>query len=49
MDSCVKETNKIQLNMENFNRDSGFTFSWAWYPVTNMLTHQEARPSTANT
>jgi len=20
--------------MENFNTDSGFKFSWAWYPVT---------------
>jgi len=49
MDWIVKEAIKIWLNAENFNSDSGFTLSWAWYPVTNMWTNQKAGPGRVDT
>ena len=39
MDSLVKKATEKWLNMEKFNRNSGFTLSQAWYPVTDMLTN----------
>jgi len=49
MDCLVKEAIKIQLNTENFNRDSGFTLRQAWYPATNMLSNQKAGPGRVDT
>lgn len=37
MDSIRMEANEIKLHPRNVNRDGGFTFSQAWYPVTYML------------
>jgi hypothetical protein len=37
MDCVIKEAIEIRLHPKNFNRDSGFTLSRSWYPVTNML------------
>jgi hypothetical protein len=49
MDHLIKEAIKMKLNYENFNRNSGFTVSWAWYPATNLLSNQEAGPGSVVT
>jgi hypothetical protein len=48
MDCLVKEAIEIWLNTRNFNREGGFTLSWAWYPVINMLCNEKAGPSRAS-
>jgi hypothetical protein len=47
MDRLVKEAIQIILNHKNFNRDSGFTLSQAWNPVTKLLFKQETDPGKA--
>jgi hypothetical protein len=42
MDSTVKETDKIWLHPNNFNRDMGFTLSQSWNPATNILGQSSA-------
>jgi hypothetical protein len=37
MDCLIKEAIQIRLNHKNFNRDNGFTLSWAWNPTTKLL------------
>jgi hypothetical protein len=49
MDHLIKKTIEIRVNYETFNRDSGFTLSWAWYPETNLLSNQKAGPGRAVT
>jgi len=44
MDCLVKEAIQIRLNYKNFNRDSGFTLSWAWNPVTKLLFKHDTDP-----
>ena len=46
VDSLVKEATEKWLYMEKFHRNSGFTWSQAWYPVTDTLTNQKKRQST---
>jgi len=43
MDCLIKETIKIWLNMNDFNRDGGFTLNKAWDVVINMLTRSKAK------
>jgi hypothetical protein len=50
----IKEAVTIWLHPRNFNRDRGFTLSWSWYSVSNMLeqqrsTHPEKRPNKTST
>jgi hypothetical protein len=47
MDRLVKEAIQIRLNQNNFNRDSGFTLSRAWNPVTKLLFKHDTDPSKA--
>jgi hypothetical protein len=49
MGHLMKEAIEIRLNTRNFNRDSGFMLSQAWYPVKNMLSYQKARQNRAST
>jgi hypothetical protein len=49
MDCIVKEATEIQLNTGNFNRDNGFMWSQAWYPVMNMLSYQKDGQSRVST
>jgi hypothetical protein len=44
MDCLVKEAIQIRHNYKNFNRDSGFTLSWAWNPVTKLLFKHDTGP-----
>jgi hypothetical protein len=44
MDRLVKEAIEICLHPNNFNRDRGFTFCQAWYPVTYMLKQSGKTP-----
>lgn len=44
MDCLIKEANETCLDMNNFNRDSGFILGQKWYPVTKMLVNQEIGP-----
>jgi hypothetical protein len=39
MDYVTNEAAEIRLHstQKNFNRDSGFTLSWSWYPVIFCL------------
>jgi hypothetical protein len=46
MDCLVKEAIEIRLNFSNFNRDGGFTLSWAWYPVINMAVARQSKQLT---
>jgi len=49
MGLLMKEATEILLNMSILNRDS-FTLRWAWNTAnTNMLTKQQAGPSTVRT
>jgi hypothetical protein len=45
MDRFVKEAIQIRLNYKNFNRDSGFTLSQAWNPVTKLLFKHKTEPA----
>jgi hypothetical protein len=47
MDHLVKEAIQIRLNHKNFNRDRGFTLSWAWNPVTKVLFKCDTDPGKA--
>jgi hypothetical protein len=47
MDRLVKQAFQIRLNYKNFNRDSGFTLSWAWNPVTKLLFKHDTYPGKA--
>jgi len=47
MDRLVKEAIQIRLNYKNFNRDSGFTLSRAWNPLTNLLFKHDTDPGKA--
>jgi hypothetical protein len=38
---------EMRLNINSFNRDSGFIWTRVWHPVTNLL-NQESWPSTAS-
>jgi hypothetical protein len=44
MDHLMKEATEIWLYPSNFNRDRGFIFNQAWYPVTNMLKQSRETP-----
>jgi len=44
MDCLIKEAIQIRLNYKNFNRDSGFTLSRAWNPVTKLLFRHDTDP-----
>jgi hypothetical protein len=37
VDHMLKEAIETKLNPRKFNRDGGFTLSWSWYPVIDML------------
>jgi hypothetical protein len=37
IDHVIKEATEIRLHPRNFNRNTCFTLSQPWYPVTNML------------
>jgi hypothetical protein len=47
MDHLVKEAIQIRLNYRNLNRDSGFTLSQAWNPVTKLLFKHGTDPGKA--
>jgi hypothetical protein len=47
MDHLIKEAIQIRLNQNNINRDNGFTLSWAWNPVTKLLSTQNLDPGKA--
>jgi hypothetical protein len=49
MDCLIKEAIQIRLNYKNFNKDSGFTLSWAWNPVTKLLFKHNIDPGKAAT
>jgi hypothetical protein len=36
-DHVIKEAIEIKLYPNNFNRDGGFTLSWSWYLLMNVL------------
>jgi hypothetical protein len=40
-----KEAIEVRLNYKTFNME----LSWAWYPVTNLLSNQKAGPGRAAT
>jgi hypothetical protein len=44
MECLVKEAIQVRLNYKNFNRDSGFTLSWAWNPLTKLLLKHDTDP-----
>jgi hypothetical protein len=35
----LRKATEIQLHPRNFNREAGFTLSWTWQPIINMLKH----------
>ena len=43
MDCLIKVAIKVWLNMNDFNRDGGFTVIKAWDVVINMLTRSKAK------
>jgi hypothetical protein len=47
IDHLIKEAIQTRLNYKNFNRDSGFTLSWAWNPVTKLLFKHNTNPGKA--
>jgi hypothetical protein len=49
VDRLVKEAIQIRLNQNNFNRDNGFTLSWAWNPLTKLLFTHDLDPGKAAT
>jgi hypothetical protein len=36
-DLLIIQAIKIKHQPKNFNRDRGFSITWSWYPVTNMI------------
>lgn len=49
MDRLEKEATEIRLNTRNFNIDSSIILSWAWQPMTKMLSNQKAGPGRVST
>jgi hypothetical protein len=49
MNCLVKEGIQIRLSYKNFNRNSGFTVSQAWNPVTKLLFKHDTDPGKAAT
>jgi hypothetical protein len=47
VDRLVKEAIQIRLNHKNFNRENGFTLSWAWNPVIKLLFKHNNDPGKA--
>jgi hypothetical protein len=47
MACLVEEAIQIRLNQKNFNRDNGFTLSWAWNSITKLLFTHDIDPGKA--